>query len=330
MRMRMIVLGAIAALAAMALPSSASAKAHLLKLYKVEKHVDLTGQDDIYTVTCPDGDLALDGMWRIDNVDQDNDYTYDPFPTGNPGFDVLRSVRPTMSRATSDSSFDFSFTPLSGGDVQIKLWVTCLGKKTSPNGHFVTWDIVPGGSTSVDDTAMLGSGTATGACPNGIVVQPGFQVMAGDADLVTSRPTSPADTTWQWRWDFVGVSPFQANLYWNCLDLRSNPAPDGHRHRIVKQFRSNDPGAPYNSTISSSPPLILHHAVREATLHCGDHYKGMIGGWNHGFGHAGYGFLWYLGMDPRIKSRSFKWINAHGVNDYRPDLYLVCFKDKTT
>jgi hypothetical protein len=39
--------------------------------------------------------------------------------------------------------------------------------------------------------------------------------------------------------------------------------------------------------------------------------------------------MYYLGMDPRIKHRAFKFINRDSVQ-HSPDLYLVCFKDKTT
>ena len=333
MRKRTIILGAIAALAAMAMPSAASAKAHLLKLYKVEKHVDLTGQDDVYTVSCNGTDLALDGMWRIDNVDQDNDFVYAPFPTGSPRFDVQRSVRPVEARPTSDSDYEFAFTPTSGGDVQIKLWVTCLGRQTSPNGHFVTWSISNQATFSADDAGN--QDVTSSSCPTGyIVVQPGFQVTQGDADLVTSRPSTKADSAWQWRWDYVAGSPFQADLFRSCLDLRSGPSnqapPAQHHHRIVKHFRSNDPNLPWSGTAVSSPATVKKNSISEVTLHCGDLYKGMVGGWDHGFGSPGYGKLWYMGMDPRIKSRSFKWINIDPVNDYRANLYLVCFKDKTT
>ena len=333
MKKRTIVLGAIAALAAMALPSAAFGKAHLLRLYKVEQHADLVGQDTKYTVQCPDGDLALDGMWRIDNVDQDNDYVFPNFSLGDPAFDVLRSVRPVESQAIDPSTFEFAFNPTSGGDVQVKLWVTCLGKKTAPNGHFVTWSISPGSTKPVS----VGTPTTTGGCPNGIVVQPGFIVNTGDADLMTSRPTDASDTTWAWKWDNFDPGPpaFTGTVSWNCLDLTSSfnqPAAPHHRHRIVKQFRSNDPLYAPPAAVPSSPPLILHHAVREATMHCGDHYKGMVGGWDAQYNNPlnGYGSLWYLGMDPRIKSRSFKWINSHASTDWRPNLYLVCFKDKTT
>src|SRR3954452_8802336 len=143
------------ALVAPALPRSAMAgQAHLVKLYKVEKHVDLQGQDSSYTVTCPNSDLALQGMWRVDDVEQGNDFcdldgpggtwgtTTAPAANDHADWDVLRSVRPTEVDATSDSTYRFEFTPLSGGDAQLHLWVTCLGHRSEAvSGHTVGWTI---------------------------------------------------------------------------------------------------------------------------------------------------------------------------------------------
>ncbi|HZP15728.1 MAG TPA: hypothetical protein VFA96_07890, partial [Nocardioides sp.] len=123
-RTRLTLLVGATALVALALPGSAMAsRAHLLKLYKVEQHVDLQGQDGDYQVQCPNNDLALQGMWRVDNVEQDNDYV-NAGPGGSwgrPDWDVLRSVRPVKVAALDDSTYDFVFTPLAGGEVQLKL-----------------------------------------------------------------------------------------------------------------------------------------------------------------------------------------------------------------
>ena len=331
--MKLTIKLAVAALAATALlaPSTAMAgKSHLLKLYKVEKHVDLEGQDFEYNVECKGTDLALDGMWRVDDVEQDNDYSFPSFSTGNPAWDVLRAVRPVEVESDGDSSYDFEFIPESGGDVQLKLIVTCLGRTAETiGGHTHTWTLTHHGPVMADDAAPANR-VRTGSCASGILVQPGFDVEAGDADLVTSRPANLTGTTWQWRWDFVGASPFQAEHTWSCLNLKSGSGGSpAHVHRIVRQLRTNDPAAPYNSTLASSPPAVKKESTAEVQMHCGEHYKGMVGGWDVGPGSPGYGFLWYLGMDPRIKSRAYRFINTHNA-DLRANLYLVCFKDKTT
>jgi hypothetical protein len=68
-------------------------------------------------------------------------------------------------------------------------------------------------------------------------------------------------------------------------------------------------------------------------MHCGEHYKGMVGMWN-----SHHDSLYYLGMDPRIKSRAFKFVNIDPLPpgiagpgfDHSLDLRLSCFKDRTS
>ena len=41
--------------------------------------------------------------------------------------------------------------------------------------------------------------------------------------------------------------------------------------------------------------------------------------------------VYFLGMDPRIKTRAFKFANrGHSGSPVAVPVYLVCFKDKTT
>src|SRR3954454_8051099 len=97
---------------ALALPASAHAGgAHLLRLYKVEKHVDLEG-DAQYTVKCPNGDYATDGMWRVDQVDQDND-----LPGNIKEYVAVYAAYPDSS---DKSEYHFKLENLAGGDSQVK------------------------------------------------------------------------------------------------------------------------------------------------------------------------------------------------------------------
>ena len=54
-----------------AMTASASADSrHHLQMYKVEKQVSLQpGLNPEQTLSCNNGDIAADGMWRIDQVD---------------------------------------------------------------------------------------------------------------------------------------------------------------------------------------------------------------------------------------------------------------------
>lgn len=336
-RSRLILLACTVALGTLALPSSALAgQSHLLKLYKVEKHVDLQGQDDTYTVTCPNNDLALQGMWRVDDVEQDNDYfnagpggswgtTLPPASNDHADWDVLRSVRPVEVQASSDSSYDFQFTPLSGGDAQLKLWVTCLGHNAeSVSGHTVSWQITNPYSSGVVTVAKptATSSQTSPSCPPGFVsVQPGFSITEGDADL-TRFESSSSDRVWNWQfdnvlWDEV-TNNFKYSVSSACLELRSSvsSAPPNHRHRIVKKTANK-----------FAPANILDHRVSEVQAQCGELYKGMLGGWNY----TGYSTqLYFLGMDPRIKIRAFKFIDRGAAVPTASIVSLLCFKDKTS
>src|SRR5688500_5555179 len=116
------------AIAAIGMPSSALAgKSHHLSPYKVEEHVELEGEDGEYTLSCKNDDVAIDGMWRVDNVDQDNDWI-DPDPAleafwapvvdggigTNPDLTIRKSVRPIAVYADSldVSKSHLGFTPL--------------------------------------------------------------------------------------------------------------------------------------------------------------------------------------------------------------------------
>lgn len=314
---------ALAALVALALPASAAAgpKSQVLKLYKVERHVDIEGEDGTYPVTCPNGDLALDGMWRVDDVEQDNDF-------GGSLIDLNHTLRPVQARSTADDTFEFRFTPLSGGNVQIKLFVTCLGK--SVGGH--SWafsQVAPFTDSSVDTTIATPVTTAQASCstPGQIVAAPGFEVTAGSDtyyDLTRSTPSANA-TQWDWEWFnySTGADGIKVTHSWRCLTLKSSAAGSPpHAHRIVRNRVSRTGTIPAGT-------------IREVQASCGEHYKGMIGGWDlrtqtsAGPPPTYAGYLWYLGMDPRIKSRAFKLANPTATPRDGTG-YLVCFKDKTT
>ena len=66
----------------------------------------------------------------------------------------------------------------------------------------------------------------------------------------------------------------------------------------------------------------------ERQSHCGEHYKGML----HAFdtSPADAPFLHFFGMDPRIKTRAYRFHNADPLNPRGVWTGLTCFKDRTT
>lgn len=321
----------VLAIGAFGLPSTALAgKSHILKMYKVEDHVDIEGDLD-YNVSCRPGDIATDGMWRIDDVSQDNE------------FDLLGQWKETLAVkaiATSLGTYQFRFLPLAGGDVQGKIWVTCLENPAGPGGthahNFTTKPVTatpaaetgPNGAVSyVVGPGSGGGSLAAGDCPTGqyVPIQPGFDMTAteGYGYLQKSwNATTGTDVGWEWRFNVTSAAAapasdnFSVTLKYRCLKLKSDPStgpsPGPHSHRIIQQYKSK---------------LNINHVQRTFDTHqvnCGEQYKGMVGMWD-----TGSNDLYYLGMDPRIKSRAFRFVNI-GFADQTVDLRLSCFKDRTS
>jgi hypothetical protein len=345
-RARLLGLASLAALGVLALPSSALAgKAHLVTVYKVEKHVDIQGSDDTYSVPCHSkSDIVLDGMWRIDNVDQDNDWDQPAnYPLGSPvGLAIQNSLRARSAEAdkqpgsaVSDpkNDYTFAFDSTAGGDTQIKLWVTCLPNPSPGIGHSNPW-IVSGPATTTGSTAAIAGfplGTEVGqtaTCPaNQIVIAPSFTVTSGDPDLVLSYPGSPSSPnlrTWKWAWYAPAAATISHDA--SCLQLRSGPASSGppHVHRLVVNF--------VHTTTSAANHGVKHQTIMERQRSCGELYKAVVGAfdirsaWDNV---NGWMRTYFLGMDPRIKTRAYKFVNLSS-SDSAVDVGAVCFKDKTT
>ena len=306
---------AICALA-LALPASANAGAsHVLKLYKVEKHLDLDG-DSSYSVSCNNGDYAVDGMFRIDQVDQDNDW---------PG-NILTAVQ--VYKAAPDSSdkskYVFELENTAGGDAQAKLWVTCLGKSTVGGNSQVTFNLGSRVSTSWSSAAnpIYGGFANSGdeCASDEIAVAPGYEFTSGTGRLVASRTSLAGDAGTSigrnWSMVFALDGSAQWKTYFRCLQLRSNPV-GGHRNRIVVQRIGGAPTP--NVSISAGH-------TKEVQSSCGEVYKGMVHGFDTTPSYAQH--LWFFGMDPRIKTRAYRFYNDD-ASPIKVWTGLTCFKDKT-
>jgi hypothetical protein len=353
--MKRITILAAAALATMAVvaPGSAFAGgAHLLGMYKYEKHIDVEGDGGEYTISCPNNDIAIDGMWRVDNADQDNDYTYDTAPSGDSGLDVLNSLEPVAAYADNadDSMFHFEFVALEGGDVQGKLFLTCLPDTATPNnGHTVAWlpsvqhdnggTLVP--APSLSPNTYTNATPTTSATPCGVkemAIQPGFKWAGGGTaygkPYKRTPSTGTSSTKWRaWDWGFFSPTGGTVTLTWRCLPYLSDynqPLAPHHRHAIRV--------APRTGT-TPNPGTLYGSRVTEIQVICGEHYKAMLGAWD--FGYTGYVWdtpvgtynhrLWYLGMDPRPKARAFKIMNTDPLPTDGSSMFgALCWHDKTS
>lgn len=358
-----------AAFAAFGAPSTALAgKSHFVNPYKVEQHVELEGEDAEYVVSCKGNDIAVDGMWRIDNVDQDNDWEdQDPalaafwaWPAGSssigtsPDLTIRKAIRPMAVYAdgTDTAKYHFKFTPLAGADTQIKLFVICVTNPLAPiGGHTHNWQFttVPAQQTATAPALTQTTDpatapvTVTATCPaKTIVVEPGFETTSTSNHIVYSRPL-PSGPTWtgkQWgwkAWDDGVVAPAVVKYTWRCLDVKSSGPSSGptHKHSLVfnkKETTWDNTGTPVN-------PKIGPQQIAERQSHCGEHYKALLGGWdvtaNWRAASAGppaypaHMWIYFLGMDPRIKTRAFKFLNTDEIPGVVTTA-VVCFKDRTT
>ena len=291
---------------------------HFLKMYKVEQHLDM--EDSEYKeveVACETPfDIATDGMWRIDHVDQDE---YGEKPLGD--IDVYAAY----SHPSDPSRYVFKIYNNAEGRGQMKLFLTCLGEKTEINSHRHKW-FLKAPYRYWDYTRGLGQhafGSGNHECgPQEVAIAPGYDWMKGYGEIYKSHAIDDDVRGWEWGF-FVALlddvtNDAQARVSLRCLKLRSSNS-HGHHHFIMRAFR---PYFPENLT------KIDAEQEQTRTRSCALHEKAMV----HSFDldPDPYGEqIWYLGNDPRLKSRAYKVKN---VLDW--DVWVrfgaVCFNDRTS
>lgn len=309
-------LGTVAAAAttlalAPAAQATTATKHHVLT-YKVEKHLTLSEGSSISTpLSCKAGDIATDGMWRVDHVAPFNAQLADP---GEVPWDET-AVVVTESRSTAVGTFAFTLTNTTSEDAQAKLFLVCLGGKTAADTHQHAISTTaapaagagPGGPGKYEDASLQ--------CANGeVFIAPGFRITAGTAETFRSSPTN---TLRGWNFGFWITAPNSAlTISGRCLSLTTGTTV-GHRHTLYASLR-HDPTEHFDRG----------NGITEHQISCEDDAKGLVGGydlyhpsfdWNH--------FSWHwLGMDPRPKTRAYRTLGTGGAGDYT----LVCFKDRTS
>jgi hypothetical protein len=310
-------------------PATASA-GHDLVIYKAEKHVTLVADEKSETVSCDSGDHALDGMWRIDHADQD-EYVA-PLDLIKGAVDVLQAA------PTSDDTYTFSFVKNAIGNVQLKIWVTCLKDQTQGGSHnhdfstaFSAYSTssVPASPFSVGPGATV---SATGSCTGKtVLVSPGFTttIPAGgntnnnppDSDpepgmnrLLESNYTSPSMKTWQWTFRNPAGITSNVTVTWRCLNIKVPQTPGTDKHKLVAKHR----------TLTANLPA---QKVTEVRLDCKDMYKAAVAGFT--IAPADWDYVWYLGMDPRPKQRAFRFVNSDALV-HPVTVKALCINYRTT
>jgi hypothetical protein len=331
-------LAALVAVFALALSGSAFA-AHDLRIYKVEKQVDLDSDDISVDLSCKTGDIATDGMWRIDHADQDDD------EFGNWSF-LAESADVTEAYPSDIDTYDFRFLKNAIGRVQAKVFLTCLASKTeAADGHKHAIQLAPvttagwaatgwgGGTATVTSSPGPGElpwdsnpapptpGTYNPTlCPvNSFVAQPGFKVIPGagpatDPIQYTGRlnESDPSSSmrAWTWSMDLTPDPSAKVVFYAICVKRKVQTA-GGENHKLVYR----------HDTASGTVPA---HATKTLRISCAASYKAIVAGFAFDFGD-----LYYLGMDPQPKSRDFRFLNPNATGK-TAHLAAICLNYRTT
>lgn len=294
--------------------AAASPKTHHLKTYKVEKQVDLGGEFPDNSahlhLYCEPGDYALDGMWRVDHVDQ-----------ANPDLGVFGDERDIRVDASYGDDVDVSewhfrfVNNAQGANAQLKIFLTCLDNHTegqNGHGHHIGLSNRFDHHTTMNTVAA--SVTHPSQCaPDELAVAPGFNFVSNPGRVFRSWPTANFRG---WQWAFLNSDTSNVNVYFRCLATKTAASGSGpHAHRVRYTWFPD-----FNGFLEHLP--IAHQTNK--SLSCGAQEKGMVGAWwiddpLH---------VWFLGMDPRPKIRNYRYWNDGGGSDV---VYhgLLCLNTRT-
>lgn len=330
---------AVVAITATPADAGASKHKHEVTMYKVEKNLKLAGVDsntpgDTLTpsLACNTNDIVLDGMWMVKHVDQYQPTPYDPddddqyFPGGGATSSKLSDVIVKASYPTDDRTWAFQFENRAQGDAQLKLYVTCIKNKTEANGH--THNIVSskpmatpqstidqGGSRFRWDMNSLGY-----ACdPDEFFVAPGFKLGAGDnSRLIASIPRNSGRA---WLWEFGSTASSNITFYGKCIDRKVSL--NGHTHVIaMKHLPDVSPG--YGVSIPAGDPTEAQYTCDQGNSNYHG-YKAMVG-W---FWMVDWQNNWFLGMEPRPKTRAYSFWN-NGAGAASVNIGTLCINSRTS
>lgn len=328
-------IGVLATAFMVAIPSTALA-GHDLGIYKVEKHLDLDSDEVAVDLPCDGTDYALDGMWRIDHVDQDDD---DLYKTA-----IGRAVDVLEAYPSSQSTYHFLFEKNGIGRAQVKVFATCIKSKTEQsNGH--QHNIVVNSFSSTPQASVNSwygnSFTSTPCVGQSFVSTPGFKIDWANKGGPTFDDPSPyigrMSTSWMtnlktyaWTHNLQGEpATTTITYYWSCVN-RKVQAAGGENHKLVYRL---------NSTPSPQSDSIPAKSIKTKRQSCQSSYKAVVSGFSFTPGgpiadlNPDYGttapWLWYLGMDPQPKSRDFRFLN--GDASAHPVLtQSICLNYRTT
>jgi hypothetical protein len=325
---------------------AAPVKTHNLQVYKKQVSVVLDAYDPDaefdgpalanrkkFTVSCAQGDFAVDGTWTVDKVDDSNDENGAHVAGDESKVVVTESVGRNGLGVNERNIWDFSMTNLAPARAQVTAYVVCLADSTkggsNPDHSLTISDRIDDGFTVVGmtDTA-LNAGTP---CP-----QDQVSVANGWSNHLDGHESTPqvrrswassaAATGWQFTFRTVsnglGATSSQVTKFHRCLTLKTQGASNGgaakpHAHML---FASFDPA------YASSGRLISKAEDYVLTEDCKVNNAAYI---TSGFSleDASAANAAYLGVAPR--SRTHAWHFAAKFNATKVHVGGVCLQLKT-
>jgi hypothetical protein len=147
---------------------------------------------------------------------------------------------------------------------------------------------------------------------------------------------------WTWKFETSALPQnFTMDIVtkWRCLKLKI-PKATFDNHKLVAKWKNPKTFNPGFDRVS------------EGQYNCGSHYKAIVAGFripeNDGgvdassYSKTGFGLLstppsnsafnnvFYLGMDPRPKSRAYRFVNRHATDTFDVILTALCLNYRTT
>lgn len=340
-----MLLGALFAAFALLAPANAFAS-HDLGLYRPEQQVTLDSDEQTADISCNPGDIALDGMWRVDHADQDDDDLY--LTSLGRAVDVLEAYPKLGFGGASNGhrdTYHFLFEKNAIGRVQLKIFLVCVKQKTeaagSPNHqHSIPIQNFTSAATTGPFTTPAATTGSPRSCKPGLefVSTPGFQITPSTSDpaqylghVRKDWPFSSAMTRWDWDIDTSQDGGATVTYYWSCVG-RKLPSAGGEKHKLVYRYNGVQ-----TDTINSK-------SIRTVRQSCGAAYKAVVSGFDFTFNAFGPNIpdlnpdpsypsaphLWWLGMDPQPKSRDFKFLNGDPSNSWQVHTTAICLNYRTT
>jgi hypothetical protein len=308
---------------------------HEVTMYKVEMQLDLSGEypdsDAHEHLYCNNGDIALDGMWRVDHVDQynpDDDDPDDPSTAYNDERDVV--VYASYPDTVDSRKWHFRLENFALGNAQVKLFITCIRGATEASANHQHDIDVSAVYTDPSHHALADGNQQfdfNGTCdPGYYAVAPGFNFKNDEYNRIYRSWPNTGGRGWTWAFTVSDPNP-DVDVYLRCLRKKvvaefGPGASKKHSHTIPMAFK---PGLGGDAQTVWGP----HQSVeRRFTCDQSDGryaaYKAMVGG----FAIADPDHVWFLGMDPRPKQRAYRfWYDNAGSNQ----IYLgaLCIRART-